>query len=450
MCDQSNDGQSGVNVVPTKTLSTLDLDCLDEIFDWLTLDDLLIVSRTCKRIQWAAGDYFQTNYAALRAEAKPDGIYVQYNGRNRQINDFYHFIPYIHISLTQHPDYQLYSLQNLQKHGNKSLKRIDFDCGLASPMYIDRFKDQFKSIETFIIDGANLNQETYEKIRSNCVNLKRLCFRNTRMEATNGQPFQKYHDLEHFEWSNNWRFILSNIEDQFKIPLLKTFLAENLNMRSFTTTVNCFLENRHIFIECDNKFDVLHIKFEPGENRNSDFLYHFLNECYAKGVYKSLHLSVLYITEPIIDQIKMLHALNKLKINYTSDRSGGDISDLVQLREISIVRLTELHDINGVAKKCVNLEKILTRQATIDQILPFIRQSPKLIRIKVYQLSLGTHFNRNILDILSKVNKERKQLKGASKITLYVSDTVYVATKYAIRQINRLDMIEIKRAESYK
>lgn len=69
-------------VTPNKGLSTFDIDCLDEIFEWLTLTDLLSISQTCKRLQWAAGDFFRRNYSALQVQATSNGVYVLYNNKN--------------------------------------------------------------------------------------------------------------------------------------------------------------------------------------------------------------------------------------------------------------------------------------------------------------------------------------------------------------------------------
>lgn len=50
---------------------------------------------------------------------------------------------------------------------------------------------------------------------------------------------------------------------------------------------------------------------------------------------------------------------------------------------------------------------------------------------------------------LTALNKERKNLPGAKKVTLYVEEYIYLATKYFIQQTD-LDLISLKCIESYR
>lgn len=440
-------------VVNSKTLASLDMDCLSEILDWLTLVDLLAISRTCRRFQWAAGNFFQTNYSSLQVKATPDGVSVWNIDRDLQINDFYYFIKNVRFPMASLPNYQLHSFQHFKTHRNESLKKMYFCMFPLSSMDIDRFKDQLKSVETLTIEYDDINQEIYEKIRSTCVNLKRLCLRNVKINGNEG-TLKKFKELDHLEWYVRPAFLNSYIRNTFEIPLLRTFLAQNTSIRSFATTVDCLWENRYIIIKSNIKLDVLNIEFEYGEHRNLDYLYRFLNECYeCYGVYKSLQLTIMYVDQQIIDQLKMLYSLKHLKFDYTTDLRNVDVSGLTNLTEISIGNMGKLADIYGLTTKLINLEKIYSEKATSDEIRLFVRHSKKLNTIQVKYLTQGgitldaSIFNGNILDVKT-LNKERNQLNGARKLRIFISDKIFVATKYAISQTNSFNLIEIRRVES--
>lgn len=66
------------NVQPPK-LFKLNLDCFDELFDYLSLQDLYSVVKTCKRMQIVTGDYFRRNYSAAKIYLTNDGLYTIYD-----------------------------------------------------------------------------------------------------------------------------------------------------------------------------------------------------------------------------------------------------------------------------------------------------------------------------------------------------------------------------------
>lgn len=52
-----------VNNASTSSIFTLTVDCFDEIFDYLTLEDLCSFGQTCRKSQQIAGNYFKSNYS---------------------------------------------------------------------------------------------------------------------------------------------------------------------------------------------------------------------------------------------------------------------------------------------------------------------------------------------------------------------------------------------------
>lgn len=63
----------------------LNIDCFDEIFDYLSTEDLLGIGQTCKTMQQVVGEYFKKNYTAASMFGGNDGIYRVFsiNGTER-------------------------------------------------------------------------------------------------------------------------------------------------------------------------------------------------------------------------------------------------------------------------------------------------------------------------------------------------------------------------------
>lgn len=94
-------------------------------------------------------------------------------------------------------------------------------------------------------------------------------------------------------------------------------------------------------------------------------------------------------------------------------------------------------DSEMMANNLINLKCIHLNEASIDTIMPFIRQSVKMQRIKVDWFGGGVHFNRNTGTInLLALNREHKKLPDSQKITIYVDEEIYLSTKWAMREID--------------
>lgn len=75
----------------------LDVDCVEEMFDWLSINDINSVAETCIRMQRITGDYFQPTLATL--ELKYDGEFKMLDGHGN-LNGFKEFIQRLQICKT--------------------------------------------------------------------------------------------------------------------------------------------------------------------------------------------------------------------------------------------------------------------------------------------------------------------------------------------------------------
>lgn len=97
-------------------------------------------------------------------------------------------------------------------------------------------------------------------------------------------------------------------------------------------------------------------------------------------------------------------------------------------------------DLEVLAKNLLKLDRLTIYRTRFEHILPFIQHSVNLKTIAI------EYFDGDILD-LPALNKERKKLLGARKVTIYVEERVFLATKWASKTTH-LGFIELKRIES--
>lgn len=95
----------------------------------------------------------------------------------------------------------------------------------------------------------------------------------------------------------------------------------------------------------------------------------------------------------------------------------------------------------------VNLELVNFRVPTLEEILSFIRYAAKLKKIKIITFERMPNNGEDGLD-LAAWNKQRLELSGARKVTVYVPEYVYLATKWATNKAE-YSLIKLKRSDSY-
>lgn len=161
-----------------------------------------------------------------------------------------------------------------------------------------------------------------------------------------------------------------------------------------------------------------------------------------------LYFQFVFPDQLFIDQIASLNALVTLRIG-PSNGNPVELSSLNSLEELCIASKDEITDFMTLSDK-LNLKRVEFLQASSDDLLPFIRQATNLERIKVRRFKDGVHFNRdsNVLDLVA-LNFERGSLENATKITIYVEESTYLATKWTLTETD-FNLIRIKRVDTFE
>ncbi|XP_055303133.1 uncharacterized protein LOC129568837 isoform X3 [Sitodiplosis mosellana] len=444
--------QAVVALVPNEDsprIFKLNIDCFDEIFDYLSTADLLGIGQTCKTMQQVVGEYFKENYTAASMFGGNDGIYRVFsiNGMDRaETSGFNKFVRYMSHSFNSLGPLRYIETNGAQFTSLQHLYLIGVDLVTTRVNCLRNNLHQFEIIQ---IKQCTFQCDFYESFLKLCTNLRQLYIQYDigdiiRVEE-NDWLQKNYPKLEHLE--------LTPIKlMQFNVSELAHFLHINPSVRSFSTSIRFLWENQQKFLRSGIQLDTFGVKigrnyglrFRDVLDVETSMIFDLLNQLYAQGFYKQLHLFVTHIDEEYTNEIVSVRGLEKLCIkNYIQ---SYNLPLVTNLKELSIMDTTPTADMEILANGLVNLERLYLCKTTYNDILPFIRQSVKLNRIIVK----GVYFSENIFKV-STMNKEREKLKNARKVTIYVPDDLFVTIKWATPNGDTdLKLVEIKRCDSYR
>lgn len=456
-----------VQLSPAKNhLFKLNIDCLDRIFDYLSVKDLHSIGQTCKALQQAAGEYFKLNHSAAPKYTENDGIFTEYSDHSGAINQrtqtsgFNRFITYIsHYYERKAP------LEYIEAHGDEfeSFKHLYLVCTSLSKSKIERIKKLFKRVEIVQIRNCTMEVDFYASFLKFCINLKELYvqeadvgqyrnrygFGSGQEEQANSWLKQRYPKLEHFE-----------LIPQFAnhIVELCQFFDRNPNVRSFSVSSRCLLANRNELLKSNAKLDVLEVKifqvprfYYDDDDEEEDDHYKtvctLLKQLHANGFYNRLHFYVQRISQQCCDQLIQLPGLEKLCIKYFTE--NYNLTELTALKELVILDGANAKDMKVLACSLSNLQRLFLQNATLPDLLPFLRHSMKLNAVKFFPKNENNEMDRSIFKLITS-NEEREKLFGARKVIVYVPDNNFLATKWRINNgCTNLSMVEMKRTHSY-
>lgn len=455
--DQQVAGPS--NVIQTADVFKLNVDCLDKIFDYLSLKDLHSIGGTCKAMQQVAGEYFKLNFPAAPKYTEKDGIYTEYSDMNGvtnqriQTSGFNQFINYL-----SHYYQRMSPLNYIESHSHEleSLNHIYLVCACLDQQKVRRIQKLLRRIEILQIRNCSMQVEFYPSILKMCDNLKELLLQEAdvgryRRDAWENQWLrQTYPKLEYLELIPQY---------EYRIEELVPFFQQNPNVRSFSSSSRCLLANATDLLKSDVKLDLLEVKVfqiprfyyddeDDEEITHLKSIRELLHQLHERGFYNRLHLYVQRINQQCSDQLSLLRGLEKLCIKYFTEICN--LSHLISLKELVILNDAKSADMEILANNLTNLQRLFLQNATFNDLLPFIRHSMKLRVVKFFpKESEDKEDGTEALKIIT-LERERLKLMTARKVTIYVPDDIFLATKWTLNYGDtNMNSVEMKRTHSY-
>lgn len=184
------------------------------------------------------------------------------------------------------------------------------------------------------------------------------------------------------------------------------FFARHPDVSHFSTYACCIVHCKHGLFTTGIQLETLEVRVGYGNIETSPELFcRLLSQLHDRGVFQRLFLclinSELCFDLAALKGLETVH-VEKFKRNYSSLISFSD---------------TNAMDMNAIANSLLKLERLFLMNATLDDILPFVRHLPNLIRIKMFPRDESC-FEGSKLQF-SMLNEERKKLIGACKVTIY-------------------------------
>ena len=434
-------------------------DCFEELFDYLPLKDLHSLGQTCKSMQQMTGKFFKRNYSAAECNVVSDGIYlINFSYKNPvQISGFIEFITSIAIgnnlftaklenrtifTRDYHYYYILKKFEYIKLHADKfkSVKKLSLTDIRLNERTVGYILKILPNIEILELVYSTVTLDLYDVLLKYCKNLRQIKLSEVTFETEHNWLHQRYEKLECFELDGNW--------GEHRINDLSTFFERNSNIRSFSCDTMVLMSNKDAFLNSIVKLDT----FELKENVKEEFFdekstWDLLHQLHTNGFFKCLHINAR--TKYLCNRFSSVQLSGQLSVDHIDlDNFKPFSTRLIEFAETSLpyyITSKSGKSINEIyVKQLMNVERLYLCREGLD-IMHFIKKFPNLKKIKVHYFESAEILQ---LDLL---NTEREKLAGAQKVTIYVPDAVFLATKWATKNgTTNFSLIEMKRTDSYE
>lgn len=426
------------NPKQTADILKLDIDCFDELFDYLPLSDLFSIGNTCKQLHNIVGYILRQNFSAL------DVLCVAQNeirfGKVFQEKcsiQFNQFIRRISLFL----DDGLRYFQQIQSQCQR-LKCIQLKYIELTRPKIHGLKEILNRVEDLQMINCKIDSGIHETVLAFCPNVRKFSvIGNANISNSQMDIFsQKYPALQHFE---------IELISEREVTELRNFLELNPNIRKLS--ISCIHFVRYtiddLLLNTNIKLDECAIMARSFNSELCRMMQKLSKNGFCERL--KLYLFLSELRQENVDQLASLNALVKFHLGRSSYMHSVKLAMLKSLEELFIFESDRIADLDTVALHLTNLQRIHFVYATFNDIFHFIGQSRQVKSIRVDNLGEGIHFSAasNVIDLMA-LNREREKLIRAQKVTVYVTEQIYLATKWNLKETD-LTMIRIKRIESF-
>lgn len=412
----------------------LNIDCFEEIFDYLPFESLVNFSQTCTRFQQVAVHIYQQNYSDTLVKLNSD-----------QVKHFMQFVQKIELKF----DNDLWNFVSYQYQMSR-LTQIEFTYRIQmTHAKIASIKKFLKKI-LYLHVGARIDTANFETLLDACPKIERIDI--DTFGFMGGIPLRKWSTLKKFGFYSN---IWGRTSSYCNTHGLATFLELNQNIRHFATDI-LYMWNNGKQMKCANiKLDDLGIRIFEKDLRILKSAVQLLIELYELGFYKRIHLYCLAIMQQ--DMLSLLVPIKGVvKFYFGADFIDSSLSVLNQSEELHLVncRGMGLNYFTPLPINFTHLKRLTLEVAVFDDILRLVSQAELLVKINVTEIRDEDDFNldeakepEKILD-LHLLNRARTKLANGRdlKVTIFAAEKLYLATKWAMKG-NDFGLIRMRRAE---
>lgn len=424
-------------------------DCVFHIFNWLSFDDLWCISRTSQKFQALADSYFNRKYPVTNPiNIIQDNDGVSFGRTEKYVKHFSHRFRNVNILFGKR-ELSEQLVQFIRSKCCDNFNKI-FVQGKWSRAFEEGIKDALRNVEIVSFDVWSddiwldgifncFPAVKHLKLRHGCpISKLRRDYINLKM------PDIEYPLLEVFELQIH-RFEL--------IEQLQHFFRKNPTIKRFVCTMYCpdteWLKSI-IRIVTLTYIEELFIEVLPGANVDFAFSRNDFRMLEERENFKRLEFSLSEsLGLNVISNLCELASLNTFKgfhlrnmgfVNQWSDHIAV-MNSFVNLTTLQVqcnrTADAPVSSWKNLSKNLVCLEELYYSGHVHEHILTaFVRNSPKLRKIFVVPF----HFIGR--DKLIELNKERKALKGAANLIIYLQSSIFYRVTFQNNKHNVLVQIK--------
>lgn len=396
------------------TIPDLNIDCMEELFEWLSLSELRALRQTCRRMKVAVNHYIKTVY--------PKGF------------DTYEMCE-------NHSE----KLRHFDSSFCKVFKQIEFSyCPLTDALLSD-IKHLLSGFETIKITSVHMTGDFHGDFLRLCSNLKHLYIGNFgKFSSSVGNDWllHAYDSLERLTLMDQY------FDNKFavKMPELQKFFEKNPKVRRFATEGRFLQVNQHWMLESSVQLNQLDVVLNSTFKKEIALVCGILEALFNHGFYHKLHFYLYFeFEQDDLNRIASLHGLERIHFKFKTINVVWP--EIPQLKSFCKEN-DHYFDLKVLAKSFLNIQEICFQYANIDKVLPFMHRCSKLKVIRIDYPTNGIYCHDGIVN-LAALNEERKKCLNPSKVEIFVGEKEYLETKAALMKTN-LSLIELKRAESHQ
>lgn len=415
---------------PSRSSSEFNIDCWQNIFDNLSLRDILVMSQTCRQLCEIAGYYFRKHFHGISCDIISNEDFLIRWFQFKQI-DFLQFIDMLNI-YGQLFDYSN-PLPNVDQYRSLTKLNLCFiDLGENQVHGLKNILNNVESVQLYncaIYDGF---LKAFFKFcpKLKCLSVNRVIFKSDT--ASHDLFGQKFRQLRYFQ------YVKTN-HMSYKNCALETFLRENSNIKYLELDAEDLWWNRDLVTDLNIHLDYLAAPLRLDDISAIPFA-NLLKRLHRDGFYEKFHFTVGSLPnefeyQEFIDEMAGFRAFDQLyTVMYVR------LFKMKQLKELYISGNRFACDMKELAIKLPQLERLHICGARVEFIRHFLRHT-KTLRTILMISDLDSALN------IFALNQERERLRQAQKVSIGVSERIYLATKWKFGQLN-LPFVKIVRQES--
>lgn len=282
--EESNEADA--NDDPSPSIFKLNIDCCEELFEYLSLEDLHSLGQTCKKMNQYTGYFVRENYKSSEFRWMNGKLYLFYNGQDIVLNGFMEFVSYLHMDTL--------FLSNFARFA-PNFKSINWlSLGIYNKLKDNRMeimKEILKKCEKITINICvkYFKADLHEKVLKWCKNMRHLEVNSHDSKISKYDNDWLLHEYPNLSYLNFY----SKAETEVSRDKLQRFFYLNKSVRRFRTNTLCLLDNQHWILNTDIHLDEISVNCTStySDTNKMSGCMNLLSKMFERGFYKHLTLS---------------------------------------------------------------------------------------------------------------------------------------------------------------